>query len=152
MSCEVRAISGTSSSTSPPRERVSAIKCIYISVLPEPVTPCRRFTRWEDEAISPCTRCCSAESVGNEKLIFLSCSTTLSRSATVIYPALRNAAICVESHSSRRRGTSPKLFNLSFSNPANTLNSSALRGARRDIRSHSASRTSLSCHPWARAT
>ncbi len=39
MSCDVITISGTSISTLPPRASVRAIRCMYISVLPEPVTP-----------------------------------------------------------------------------------------------------------------
>lgn len=40
ISCAVRAISGTSSSTSPPRASTSAIRWMYTSVLPDPVMPC----------------------------------------------------------------------------------------------------------------
>ena len=41
-SCGVSAISGTSTSTWPPRANARAMTCRYTSVLPLPVTPCKR--------------------------------------------------------------------------------------------------------------
>ena len=154
-SCAVKAISGTSINTSPPAERVSAIRSIYISVLPEPVTPrsrCVVTPAAHDARISAATRPCASLRRGGVKRTRPPLSARRSRSVTSTYPALRSAERIAASISSRRRGTAPSVSRPSSPNAAIVSKTSQRRGARRRMRSHSAASRSASRHAPDRAT
>ena len=154
INCDVRAISGTKRSTSPPSARVSAMRVMYISVLPEPVIPrsrCTALPSRHEARISSAARCCAGVRRGGSKTAFDERSTLRSRSATVMYPALRRAASREPSNGSRRRGASPSAVRTAGSNAAIASKASQRRGARRRMRSHSARNASRSRHGAAKA-